>query len=384
MPWKDSSVNRQRKELVKAMMAGVEPVVVIVRRFGVSRQTAYKFLKRFRANGCAGLQDYSHVPVQVHARQAAQWRHRVLRLRQSHPTWGARKLRWLLRQSFRRHRLPAERTMQRWIKQAGLARQLRPFRRRVQPTRRRRAMIARRSNDVWTIDLKGWFITHDGSKIEPLTIRDLWSRLVFWTKPLAPKDERSVRRICQRLFRRYGRPRVMRCDRGAPFFGDGPHGLTRLSLWWWRMGIRVEFVRRGSINNNAHEQMHGVLKAELAVARTARAQAQQLDRWRKHYNQNRPHEAIGQRPPASVYRPHPRPLPALPQPRYPRAWLARRVQRNGEIALSGWHGTIGRAFGGLRVGLAPAGPQRYRVYFATLYLGLLDLAGSRKLILPVF
>lgn len=383
MPWKDSSVVRQRRELVQAMLAGVEPVVAICHRFGVSRQTAYKFLARFRTDGGAGLLNHSHVPAQAHARQAPRWRDRILRLRKTYPTWGARKLRWLLRQRFGPQRPPAERTVQRWIEQAGLARRLRPQRRRVRPTRRLAPMIARHSNDVWTIDLKGWFRTHDGAKIEPLTIRDLWSRFVLWTKPLAPKDETRVRRNCQRLFRRHGRPRVMRCDRGAPFWGDGPHGFTRLSLWWWRLGIRVEFVRRGSINNNAHEQMHGVMKNELVIACTARGQAQGLGRWRRYYNYVRPHEAIGLRTPASVYRPHPAPLPVLRQPRYPHHWLVRMVEENGVIGLPGWRGSIGRAFGGLRIGLAPAGRWRYRVYFASLYLGELDLARSRKLILAV-
>jgi len=371
-------------ELVQAMLAGGEPVVAICRRFGVSRQTAYKFLARFRADGGAGLRDHSRVPARAHARQAPRWRERILRLRKMHSTWGARKLRWLLRKCFGPRCLPAERTVQRWIEQAGLVRRLRPFRRRVRPTRRRRSMIARRSNDIWTIDLKGWFFTHNGTKIEPLTIRDLWSRFVLWTKPLAPKDEKSVRRVCQRLFRRYGQPRVMRCDRGAPFFGDGPHGLTRLSLWWRRLGIRVEFVRRGSINNNAHEQMHGVMKNELVIADTLRAQVQGLVRWCRYYNYDRPHEAIGLRTPASAYRPHPGPLHVLTQPRYPHHWLVRVVRENGVIYLPGWRGSIGRAFGGLPVGLAPAGRQRYRVYFASLYLGLLDLGRSRKLVLPVF
>lgn len=383
MPWKDSSVIGQRRELVQAMLVGGESVSAICHRFGVSRQTAYKFLARFRADGGTGLQDRSHVPGRVCARQAPRWRARVLELRKRHPSWGARKLRWLLAQRGGRHHRPAERTVQRWIEQAGLARQFRPQRRRVRSTRRLRPTRARRSNDVWTIDLKGWFRTHDGSKIEPLTIRDLWSRFVLWTKPLAPKDEASVRRVCQGLFRRHGRPRVMRCDRGAPFFGDGPHALTRLSLWWWRLGIRVEFVRRGCINNNAHEQMHRVMKNELVIARTARGQAQRLGRWRKYYNEARPHEAIGQRTPASAYRSQPGALPVLYRPSYPRHWLVRIVEKNGMIRLPGWRGCIGRAFGGLPIGLAPAGQQRHRVYFASLYLGYLDLARSHKLVLPV-
>jgi transposase InsO family protein len=240
-------------------------------------------------------------------------------------------------------------------------------------------MLASASNAVWTFDLKGWFCAGDGSKVEPLTIRDLWSRYVLWTRPLSPRSERNVRRICQRLFRRHGHPAVIRCDRGAPFCSDGPHGFTRLSLWWWRLGIRVEFVRRGSIDNNAHEQMHSVLQAELTIARTRRAQAQRLERWRQRYNHERPHEALGLRTPASRYRSRPAPLPPLQPPHYPAHWLVRRVQRNGEVRLPHWRGTVGRAFAGLPVGFEPTNPRSYRVYFARLLLGELERTGSGKL-----
>lgn len=383
MTWKYSSVVTQRRELVEAMLAGREPVRTLSHRFGVSRQTAYKFLTRFRANGGAGLRDRWHGPVSPHASQAPQWRARLLRLPKAHPSWGARKLRWLLGCRFGRRRRPAERTLQRWIARAGLVKSP-PVRRRTRPTRRVRATAARHSNAVWTIDLKGWFRTANGTKVKPLTVRDLWSRFVLWSTPLAPRDERNVRLICQRLFRRHGRPRVIRCDRGAPFFGDGPHGLTRLSLWWWRLGIRVEFVCRGQIDNNAHEQMHRVLKADTAIAWSGRAQARSLERWRQGDNRRRPHESLGLQTPTSRFRSQPRRLPVLRNPKYPPTSLVRQVEANGKISCQGWRGWIGRAFGGLPVGLTPAGFRRYRVYFGSLYLGLLELNGARQLILPVF
>lgn len=365
---------------MSALLAKTATVAVVCRRFGVSRQTAYKFLRRFRASGGEGLRNLAPGPVRPHAPQASRWGDLVIRLRRRYAGWGARKLQWLLRPAAIHERLPGERTVQRWLQQAGLIRPRR-VRRRARTTSQR-GTLPRRSNMVWTIDLKGWFLTGDGTKIEPLTIRDLWSRYVLWTRPVAPRNEASIRRVCQRLFRRYGRPRVIRCDRGAPFFGDGPHGFTRLSLWWWRQGIRVEFVRRGRINNNAHEQMHGVLKAELGIAHTAAAQARRLERWRLRYNEQRPHEAIGMRPPSEVYRPRPATRLKLIHPHYPGHYLQRRVQSNGEIQLPKWRGCIGRAFGGLTIGLAPAGRSRYRVYFAHLYLGSLDLNASRKLVLP--
>jgi transposase InsO family protein len=385
MPWNNLSVVVQRRNLVEAMLEGAEPVVAICRRFGVSRQTAYKFLRRFRADGGAGLNNCLAGPSHPPALQALRWSKWVLRLRKSEPTWGARKLLWLLRQKGARRFLPAERTVQRWIKKAGLIRKQRSIRRQVRPMRQRRGRCARRSNEVWTIDLKGWFRTGNRTKIEPLTVRDLWSKYVLWARQLAPRDGAGVRWVCQRLFSRYGRPGVIRCDLGAPFFGDGPHGFTRLSLWWWRLGIRVEFVRRGSINNNAHEQMHRVMKAELVIARTAAEQARCLERWRRRYNRHRPHDGLGGRTPASVYRPRAGPrLPVWRKPRYPRHYLVKHVQRDGLITLPGWRGSIGRAFGGLHVGLAPAGNRRYRVYFASLYLGMLDLNRTAKLKIAAF
>ena len=196
MPWKKSSVEAQRYELVTTLLLQREEVRVICARFGVSRQTAYKFLRRFKSDGKAGLRDRTRRPHKAPTEQASYWRGRALRLRQSHPTWGGRKLRWLLERRFgnRSKTLPSERTLQRWLASAGLLRRV-TRRRRVHALVGIRCSCARRSNAVWTFDLKGWFCTGDGSKIEPLTIRDLWSRFVLWVHPLAPRSEAAVRRV---------------------------------------------------------------------------------------------------------------------------------------------------------------------------------------------
>lgn len=369
----------QRYALVRALNSRTESVTNLCRRFGVSRQTAYKFKRRFEAQGRRGLQDKPRRREDTLHLGQDQWRRRLIRLRRAHPSWGARKLRWLLDRRFSSSGLPSERTLQRWLAHAGLSRVRRPRRRRAVFGPPRAATVASRSNAIWTFDLKGWFLTTDGSKVEPLTVRDLWSRYVLWSRPLAPRSDGNLRRVCRRLFRRYGCPAVIRCDLGAPFYGDGPSGFTRLSLWWWRLGIQVEFVRRGHIDNNAHEQMHRVLKAEVSIAHSVHAQAQRLERWRHRYNHQRPHEALGLRTPASLYRPRPAPLPHLLVPRYPSGWTVRVVQRDGGSCAPNWRGIIGRAFIGLQVGFQPLGPRRYRVYFATLLLGELDLDRSRKL-----
>jgi hypothetical protein len=151
-------------------------------------------------------------------------------------------------------------------------------------------------------------------------------------------------------------------------------------LWWWRLGIRVEFVRRGYVNNNAHEQMHRVLKAEAsAPAPHWAAQLARLQRWRHDYNHCRPHEALRMRPPILCYRPQPGPCPDVIEPKYPAAWIVRRVRANGEISCHSWRGSLGRAFAGLCIGLKPAGTSRYHVYFASLRLGQISPSSAQKL-----
>lgn len=379
MPWKNGSIIEQRLELVRALLRGDDRVASICGRFGVSRQTAAKYRRRWLQLGPVGLEEQSRRP-RCSVGLAEQWRRRLLRLRRDYPHWGARKLRWLLGRRFR-GRLPAERTLQRWLAAAGQVRHRRPRPRRVVFSPHVGATSAQRSNDVWTIDLKGWFRTKGGERVEPLTIRDLASRYLLWARHLAPRSERSIKAVCRRLFERHGRPKVMRCDLGPPFFGRGPHGFSRLSLWWWRLGIRVEFVRRGTIHNNEHEQMHGVLSAEVPIAATRSAQGRALERWRHEYNHDRPHNALGLRPPATVYRSQPAPLPRLQPPKYPAGWLVRRVRCHGSITIPGWTGTLGRAFAGLPVALKPVSAQVYHLYFDALFLGELDLQGTRKLVL---
>ena len=278
-------------------------------------------------------------------------------------------------------RLPGERTLQRWLGQDGLAK--RPAHKRAGrglAACRPRAVL--RANDVWTVDFKGWFRTRGGRRVEPLTVRDLHSRYPLAVTAVPDTSERAVRRIFRRLFKKHGLPRAIRSDKGVPFCGTGPHGLTRLSLWWHRLGIRVEFADRAlRLDNNAHEQMHRILEAEVArhPEATFAAQQRRLDRWRRHYNHQRPHQALGQRTPASCYRPrHLRPI-RLRMPGYPAGWLVRKAIGKGEISVDNRRYHVGRAFAGLRIGLKPLAGSLHHVFFGSLLLGSLDLRNDRSL-----
>jgi putative transposase len=232
------------------------------------------------------------------------------------------------------------------------------------------------------VDFKGWFRTGDGQRVDPLTVRDLFSRYLLRVRLLRGQRWEPVHRIFLRLFREHGYPAVIRCDNGRPFGSNGPRGLTCLSAWWTALGIRVEFIAPGHPEQNGgHEQMHRVLKAETThrASRHLRAQQRRTDRWVRVYNRIRPHEALGQRAPAEVYGPRPVALRRAVVS-YPKSWAVRRVRGNGEIKWQGRERFVGEAFVGYPVGLRPKGRGRWAIYFGSLLIGELwrsDLCGMR-------
>ena len=240
---------------------------------------------------------------------------------------------------------------------------------------------------MWTIDFKGWFRTGDGKRCEPLTVRDLFSRYVLAVVLLPNQSDAAVRRAMVQIFGRYGLPKIIRVDNGAPFGGKGAVGLSRLSVWWLCLGIVVEFVRPAHPEDNgAHEQMHRVLRADVAKppAPSVAAQKRRLRAWIRGYNHVRPHEALGQRVPAQIYWPSNRLMPVQLPVEYPRGWQSRRVRNRGHIK---WHGRerfIGRAFVRQRVGLKTVADGVQEVYFQQQLIGLLyarDLSGMRPAVI---
>jgi len=193
--------------------------------------------------------------------------------------------------------VPAVSTLARWLVEGNFVAK-RPRRARPGPVLPWRGVqAAQRANQVWTVDFKGWFRTGDGRRCEPLTVRDLHSRFVLAVVLLPKPSDAAVRQALRRVFRRSGLPEVIRVDNGAPFGGKGALGLSRLSVWWLRLGIAVEFTRPAHPQDNGgHEQMHRVLKADTATppAPSLRAQGRRIAAWLTSYNQERPHEALGQ------------------------------------------------------------------------------------------
>lgn len=382
MPWNECDRVTARWNFVQAVLAQRASFAALCHAHGISRECGHKWWRRFREGGRPALGERTRQPRRARQQQQL-WLRRLLTLRRRHPTWGPHKLHWLLCQRHRRARVPAVRTLGRWLAAAGLVR--RHVRR--APSGPSVAAgpppVAAQPNDLWTLDFKGAFRTADGTRIHPLTVRDAASCCVLLVRHVARPNEPTVRRALTALFRRCGLPRAVQVDNGTPFASGGPRGLSALSVWWLRLGVRVVFTRPGCPQDNgAHEQMHRILKAETArpAAAHARAQQRRFTRWCQRYNHVRPHFTLG-RPPAGGYRPSVRRLPAvLPVWAYPAGWLRLQPGTNGRAWWGQRQRMFGRAFAGEWLGLRPRRGGWTEVYLGPHLLGLLrhdDRAGLR-------
>jgi putative transposase len=384
MPWKTISLIRARQKLVESVLARRHPLQSLARRFGVSRKTAYKWLERFRRQGAAALGDRSRRPVRSPRQMSPVWVRRILHWRRHRRHWGAKKIHQWLRKLLPGCRLPCVRSIHRCLQRSHRVRRCYRRARKGPPLPAPGLTPACRPNHVWTVDFKGWFCTANGQRQEPLTVRDLFSRYGLCVRLLSQQEDGVARRVFVRLFRQRGLPDIIRVDNGSPFAGTGALGLSRLSVWWLRLGIRVEFTRRARPGDNAgHEQFHGCYQREVVAAGgVARAQAQRRsNHWLKQYNAERPHEALGGRTPAALYRPSRRVYPeVLPPLKYPSRWEARRVRNRGHIKWQGRLRFIGRAFAGQTIGLKSVEEKYWAVYLGKQLIGHLhsaDAAGMR-------
>jgi hypothetical protein len=239
---------------------------------------------------------------------------------------------------------------------------------------------------VWCTDFKGWFRTGDGIRCDPLTISDACTRYLIACKGMERPRQEDVRREFERAFREYGLPGAIRSDNGTPFASVALGGLTKLSVWWIKLGIVPERIAPGHPEQNGrHERMHRTLKEETASppARTMRAQQRTFDRFRAQYNDVRPHEALGQRPPASRYSSSPRDYPSHErEPEYPDGMTVRRVRSNGEIKWQGGLVFLSAALTGEPVGLRPQDDDIWTVHFGPLEIGTLDQRAQKVLRTP--
>jgi transposase InsO family protein len=379
MPFEETCVLDETVRFIAAYLEGEETMAAVCRDFGISRQWGYELVRRYRAEGAAGLKPRSRVPHRPGRAMAAAVADAVIALRCRHPSWGPKKLRAVLARQAPETVWPASSSMGDLLRREGLVRGRRRRRTRLPLTQPFAPVEA--PNDLWCIDFKGWFRTGDGKRCDPLTLSDADSRYLLVCRGVAPTLD-GVDPVVDAAFRRHGLPLAIRSDNGPPFAGNGAAGLSRLAVKWIKLGIRLERTDPGSPQQNGrHERMHGTLKAETArpPADTPAAQQRRFDCFRREYNEERPHEALGQETPASRYRPSPRRYPArIEEPQYDAEHAVRRVRSNGEIRWGGDLIFVGEALIGEPVGVAETETGDWIVRFADLPVGLIDRR-TRKL-----
>jgi transposase InsO family protein len=343
-------------------------------RYGISRRCAYTWVGRYEADPVHGLRERSRAPL-THGRAVpAAVRAAIVAVRRAHPRWGPKKLRTLLGERQPQQVWPAPSTIGEVLRRAGLSAPRGRRRRDVVP-RTQPLIAATAPNEVWTADFKGWFRTADGTRCDPLTVADAHSRFVLCCRIVAP-TEAGVRPWFERTFREYGLPRALRTDNGPPFATTGAARLSHLAVWWLKLGIQLDRIDPGHPEQNGrHERFHLTLQQDTSTppARTARQQQRRFDRYRRGFNTERPHEALGQQPPARVYAASPRPYPRrLEDPWYDATHQVRRVSPIGQISWANELIFIGGALRGELVGLAETVRGDWTVRFMDVELGRIE------------
>lgn len=374
MPWKESSALQQRLAFITACHAGENSVAELCRQYDISRQTGYKWLKRFAADGEAGLQEKSRAPQHQFQQMLDEVSEEVLGLRRQHPRWGPRKLKAWLERKAPEIGWPAASTIGALLKREGLVIERR--RRARTPGYSEPLQHADKPNRVWCTDFKGWFQCGDGARCDPLTCTDAFSRFLLRVRAVAKTDGPHVRAVFEAMFREYGLPEAIRSDNGPPFASRAPGGLTRLSMWWLRLGIRHERIEPGCPEQNGrHERMHQTLKQETASPPRAnlRQQQQSFAAFEREYNHERPHEALENRTPAEFYETSSREYPSrLPELEYPDGVLYRRISQQGSLKWKCERTFISEVLARELVGLLERDEEIFEVYYGPLLIGRLD------------
>jgi transposase InsO family protein len=372
MPWKEIRVEEQRLLVIQDRREGMS-ISELAEINGVSRKTIYKWLDRYEQSGLEGLADLSRRPHQSPTRVREEVEAAIIEARLRWK-WGPRKLRVKLCQQDSKRDWPSESTIAAILNDKGLVVNRR--RRAHTPVQRPPYAVADESNHVWCADFKGWFRTGDGARVDPLTISDACSRYLLRCQIVARTDYEHAQAVFEAAFREYGLPLVIHNDNGVPFASVAPGGLSRLSMWFVKLGIMPERSRPGSPQDNGrHERMHRTLKQATAQPpqATVRLQQKAFHEFQREYNEERPHEALENRTPGSCYQPSPRCYPRrVPGLEYGDEMEVRRVSQQGSVKWRNQRTYISEVFGYEDLGLKAVDGRWLEVYYGPILLGWLD------------
>jgi transposase InsO family protein len=373
VPWKETCSMDERVKFIAAVNDFDGSFRALCRQFGIAPRTGYKWVARYEEFGPAGLEDRAPIPRRFPHATHPDVLARVIDLRKEHPSWGPKKLRAVLLASG--VDVPHPSTIGELLKRHGL---IRPRRRRVRtPSSVEPLAIGSQPNDVWCTDFKGHFALGDRQRCHPLTLTDHASRYLLKCEALAEPTEVAVLPHFDRAFREYGLPDRIRSDNGIPFASTALGGLSSLSIAWIKLGILPERIEPGQPQQNGrHERMHKTLKAETASPPSANMTEQQraFDRFRFIYNDQRPHEALQQKPPVTRYDRSRRPMPTAPRsPEYPDTMQTRRLDGSGRLQFRAHTTLLTRLLANEPVGLESVDEETWEVFYGPLAIAELRI-----------
>ena len=389
MPWRELSTMDQREEFVLRALSEEMSFSQLCDEFGISRKTGYKWKERFLNQGKPGLFDQSRKPNSSPNELSEDTVIRIIQIRNNHPSWGAKKIAKIIENGSDSRDSPSISSVYRILDKANLLKKKRIHK--TEPTHKEnlhKLIEPAEPNDVWTIDYKGWWLSEDIKRCNPLTIRDLKSRYNLDIRLTERQDMESVKAVMERAFKEYGLPKVIRSDNGSPFAAhNSPMGISKLSAMWMALGILPDRISPGKpYQNGSHERMHRDLKADIQKPKTGNIQYYQkiIDEWRYDYNFTRPHEALGMVTPSTVYKVSPRKFNGfIDEIEYPSGFERRKVGKTGNIQWDNQLIRISSAFYGYHIGLSYDSEYTLRVWFSDFLIGEIDLVSSSFYTLPI-
>jgi putative transposase len=372
MPWKVLSKMDERMRFVARLMEG-EKMAVLCREFDISRKTGYKLFNRFKNSGIEGLTDRSRRPYRHANRLPFQIENLILQLKEKHSSWGAQKIRDKIKLLHSTIHLPAISTVHAVLDRHNLVSNGRRKRYKAEGTT---LSNATRPNDLWCADYKGEFMLADQRYCYPLTITDFTSRYLLCCDALGTTKEMFAFTVFERAFKDFGLPLSIRTDNGVPFASASAFfGLSKLSVWWLRLGIGIERIQPGNPQQNGrHERMHLTLKKEATKppAKNLLQQQEKFDRFIEYYNDERPHQALNGRCPGQLYRPSTRPYTGLGELEYPLHDRTITVTQCGRICIGRRKINLSQVFAGQNVGIKEIAEKIWLVSFMHYDLGFFD------------
>ena len=379
MPWKVINQMGLKNQLVTDHDKEHFSITDLSQKYGISRPTVYKWLKRYKKLGVEGLKEQSRAPQNCPHRTGQKILNMLIQEKLKNRKRGPRKVRAQLKRRHPELELPAVSTISYWFKKEGLVKERK--RRRHVPPYTQPFCECYAPNDIWSMDYKGQFYMRNRQVCYPLTVSDNFSRFILGCDALRGPRYVPTRRCLERIFQEYGLPQAIRFDNGTPFAGRCIGGLSRLMIWFILLGIIPERIAKGCPQENGrHERMHRTLKSDALdpVARNIKEQQKAFDIYRNDFNHDRPHESLNDQVPNDYYKKSDRPYVARPHPPgYGYDYTVRRVRHNGEIKFQGRVFYLTESLAGLPVGLKETADGFWQIQFSFYMLGSVDLRKNK-------